>query len=409
MALMCTVVSYAQTGGPRSVKADTVSVQVYFDKGSSKVDTSFRDNGFRLDAFKRDLQQKTQNGAALRSMVVTASASPDGIYTQNKKLSQERAEQILSWIDNALGCVPEEVSIRNVAVDWDGLAAVVRGTDMPWKDEALDLIENFPGWVHKDGRLVDSRKRRLMRLRHGDVWRWMDIKLFPELRQASVQVALETVVPEPEPEVTEEATPAEVPAVYDTVLATSPTESNVHEPQYRDPWLRLGTNLLYDAAAVPNLNVEFNLGRRWTLTADWGCAWWKSPERNRFWQTYGGYLGVRKYFGKASSERVFAGHHLGVYASALTYDVELGGRGWQAARFGFGGGVEYGYSLPIGRRLFLDVSVGLGYQGGEYKTYEPADGHYVWLGTYQRHWFGPTKAEIGLKWSIGGKTKEGRR
>jgi Protein of unknown function (DUF3575). len=293
-------------------------------------------------------------------------------------------------------------------VDWDGLAALVRQSDIPWKDEALDLIENFPEWVYdEDGRIVDSRKRQLMLLRRGDAWRWMDAKLFPELRQASVQVALETAMPGQVTEVTKEVMPEAAPSVQDP--AAVQTEPLVREPQYRDPWLRLGTNLLYDAAAMPNLNVEFNLGRRWTLTADWGCAWWKWPEKNRFWQTYGGYIGVRKYFGKASSERVFAGHHIGLYGSALTYDFELGGKGWQAARFGFGGGVEYGYSLPIGRRFCIDFSVGLGYQDGEYKTYEPADGHHVWQGTYQRYWFGPTKAEIGLKWSIGGTTKEDRR
>lgn len=31
----------------------------------------------------------------------------------------------------------------------------------------------------------------------------------------------------------------------------------------------------------------------------------------------------------------------------------------------------------------------------------PLDGHYVWQATKNRHWFGPTKAEISLVWLLG--------
>ena len=51
-------------------------------------------------------------------------------------------------------------------------------------------------------------------------------------------------------------------------------------------------------------------------------------------------------------------------------------------------------------------------QGGEYKTYQPANdgtGHYVWEATYMRHWWGPTKVEISLKWLIGSVQKKGGR
>ena len=90
----------------------------------------------------------------------------------------------------------------------------------------------------------------------------------------------------------------------------------------------------------------------------------------------------------------------------LTYDVEWGGRGYQADRFGFGCGVEYGYALPVSTHLNLDFSIGLGFQDGEYKEYLPADdgtGHYVWQSTHKRHWWGPTKAEIALVWVFGRK------
>ena len=64
-------------------------------------------------------------------------------------------------------------------------------------------------------------------------------------------------------------------------------------------------------------------------------------------------------------------------------------------------GLEYGYSLPIARRLNIDFTIGIGYMGGKYMTYEPDDKFYVWKSTNKLNWFGPTKAEISLVWLIG--------
>ena len=48
-----------------------------------------------------------------------------------------------------------------------------------------------------------------------------------------------------------------------------------------------------------------------------------------------------------------------------------------------------------------------------YQKYLPEDGDYVWIETRQRHWFGPTKAEISLVWLLGrgnyNTKKEGKR
>jgi hypothetical protein len=179
----------------------------------------------------------------------------------------------------------------------------------------------------------------------------------------------------------------------------------------------LRTNLLYDAALVPNIGVEVGLGKGFTLAADWFGTWLFSDKNHWYWQGYGGYLTARYYFDKDNpqysltpGQMLSSGHHVGIYGTALTYDVEFGGIGYQAAQFGFGGGVEYGYSLKVAQSLCIDFNLGLGYQGGEYKKYMPTDdgsGHYVWMSTHRRHWWGPTKAEISLKWLITPTKKKG--
>ena len=188
-----------------------------------------------------------------------------------------------------------------------------------------------------------------------------------------------------------------------TALTTDTTQT-IQQPKLQKPYLALRTNLLYDAVVVPNIGLEVAVGAGFTIGADWFYTWIPLDKPHYYWQTYGGYLTLRYYVGRQAKENPYTGHHVGLYGSMLTYDVEFGGIGYQAAQFGFGGGVEYGYSLPVARSLCIDFNLGIGYQGGEYKKYMPTDdgtGHYVWMSTHRRHWFGPTKAEISLKWLIG--------
>lgn len=177
--------------------------------------------------------------------------------------------------------------------------------------------------------------------------------------------------------------------------------------------LAIKTNMLYDAALIPNVGIEVGFARQWTASADWFYTWFSSDNRHRYWQGYGGYVTLRRYLTHQPSDlQPYAlprGHHIGVYALGMTYDVEWGGKGYQADHFGFGGGIEYGYSVAIGRRLDLDFSIGIGFQDGEYKEYEPQDDHYVWQATRKRHWFGPTKAEVTLRWNIGKSKKGGQQ
>ena len=81
------------------------------------------------------------------------------------------------------------------------------------------------------------------------------------------------------------------------------------------PKMFLSTNVLYDAALVPNVGVGIYLGKRMTLYADWMHAWWSRKARHRYWRVYGGDIELRARLGRSprSSVSPFSGHHLGVY------------------------------------------------------------------------------------------------
>lgn len=398
--------------GQETPRTDTLGVEVYFRRGYSTLEESLRNNGARLESFAdrlRALQQDTSR--CIRQVRIVSGTSPEGTAKANRRLAYNRSERIRQYLNRHFPSWNLSFDIRSEAEDWSGLAALVAASDMPARDEVLDILHNTPVWVFENGRIVDGRKRQLGMLQGGRPWRYMEERFFPELRRSKVRVVYENIAtpaPEPAPAVPEPA--QETARPKDPVAEPAPAAVGKPAAAERKPfYMALKTNLLYDAALIPNLGAEFYLSRGWSVGAGWMYAWWNSDRKHNYWRIYGGELDIRKYFGRRAGEKPLTGHHLGLYGQMLTYDFELGGKGYMGGRPGgtlwdkmhWGVGLEYGYSLPVGRRLNLDFGIGVGYLGGEYWEYTPQDDHYLWLRTKKRHWFGPTKAEVSLVWLIG--------
>lgn len=158
----------------------------------------------------------------------------------------------------------------------------------------------------------------------------------------------------------------------------------------------LKSNLLYDAALVPNIGVEISMQEGFSIEVSYMGAWWKNKRRHYYWQCYGGDMSIKKYWG-GKKKNPLTGHFVGMYFQLLTYDFEFGGTGYQSKRTN-NSGIEYGYSIPVGEHANLVLSMGVGYLEGETKKYKPMDSHYVHQSTSKLSFFGPTKAEISISW-----------
>lgn len=219
----------------------------------------------------------------------------------------------------------------------------------------------------------------------------------------------ETFLPQSQDDI--EANTNPLKATGQRLNATNATEND------KRLWMDLRTNMLFDIAAVPNIGAEFYLGKNLSVLADWMYGWWSSNHRHRYWQIYGGELGARWWFGRKADVKPLTGHHLGIYGSIFIFDFEWGHTGYMGGKPGgtlwdrciVNTGIEYGYSLPIGRHLNIDFSIGLGYLGGNYIKYFPFDNDYYREKEYKMRFFGPTKAEISLVWLLGRGNSNNRK
>lgn len=410
MVLYCTCAS-------AQVMQDSVTIR--FRQSSAELDMSLGENGQLLEDIKDKLQLNKDDSVyyRLQKVLVVGGASPEGSIAVNKRLSERRAETLFGYLAK-YGTFPDSLKhTLFIGRDWKGLYRLADADlNLPYRDETLALLRRIQADADKKG--AADGTARLKSFRGGKPYRYMYEHYFPQLRTSSMYLWYNPVVLPPFSLHTslKEAFCMDVPVLAAPAFTVLAPE----EPEEKPFYMALKTNLLYDALVTPNIGAEFYLGKNWSAGANWMYAWWKNGSTHKYWRIYGGDIYVRRWFGKKAEEKPLTGHHIGIYGQALTYDFCDGDRGYMGGepggtlwdRASFAGGIEYGYSHPIARRLNLDFTIGVGYLGGRYYEYIPQDGCYVWQATKNRKWFGPTKAEVSLVWLIGrgnyNKEKGGR-
>ena len=179
------------------------------------------------------------------------------------------------------------------------------------------------------------------------------------------------------------------------VVAEEPAPAPVVREYVASPWY-VKTNLLYDAALMPSLEVEYRFNDRWSAAVEGNMAWWHNNTKHKYYQL-ATIIPEGRYWFKPQGRR--RGHYVGLMVGGGWYDLENGGRGYQGE--GVLAGISYGYMFPVGKYFAFEASVGLGYMHTWYEEYLPIDGHYVYQQSSRMNYFGPVKLRFAWVWNIG--------
>lgn len=430
------------------------SIRIYYRTGYRYVESAYRDNGTQLARFTKSVRTALRDGTIER-IVVRSGASPDGANRANELLSERRADSLVSYIVRHTGIPLSSLKRQAAGILWDELRAQVAASEMPYRDEVLDVLDNTPVWIFDArNRVVGGRKKRLMDLRGGEPYRYMLRKFFPDLR-SSVVVTLyirepkskkekgetkrkEAEAPEnmqppavalpPAPEPVRELESGLKPAendksqpvtAPDTVTAPERTDeageaipaiTGKASPEAKRwiPRLAVKTNAVGWAMAISNVAVEIDLSRRLSLNIPVYYSAWNyfsgttkfrmlaaQPEL-RYWPT--------------RNRRLFAGVHFGV----ASYNFALGGK-WRIQDHdgtapALGGGVSVGYRMPLGRsdRWNVEFSLGAGAYRLHYDKFHNESGG-VYSSTVRKTFFGIDNAAVSFSYTFDLKKKGGRQ
>ena len=395
---------YAQEISETYVTSDTL--QVYFRQDKILLESQFRDNGKRLEEFSHHFNSLLSNPKSkVRSILIVSGASPEGPSARNRYLSDNRAKVVYDYLLNNHLVDSAHIEIESRGVDWKGLTVRVKESDLAYKNEVLDILE-LPEWISEGGKVKDSRKARLMNYQGGSVWNELYELYFADLRGTKVMIAYNILKPKavrpintPPVEVQMVELSKNVPPmpVFEPINVEPP---KVKPPKDKKPfYLAIETNLLGDALLIPNIGAEVGIYKGLTVGGNYQNIWLRNSSYTRWYRFEGFEAGINYYINE--EKRPFKGHHIGVYGQLVTWDFTINGRGYLAERWAYGGGVSYGYALPIGKRFNIDFEIGVGYLGGKMHEYIPEDGHRVWQSYEPFQWIGPTKLGITLQWLIG--------
>ncbi len=409
IACMASLTSYAQ-GVRDAALADRA--QIWFRQSKINLDTTFHDNGTKLHEMLQRVKDReaTDSALTINKIKVVGAASPEGNVKFNDYLSEQRAMRIFDYFKDRVDLPDSITEYQFDGRDWQGLLMMVKDNpNVPSREKVIELVETIIANIEATGQDNEHNLTLLKQLDYSVPYAYLYKHIFPQLRYSSLYLEYAYKYPG-------RLFNSRIPAPDLSVTVPSPTVDLVFNPyfsgmfkQCRPFYMGLKTNLLYDAAALPSIGAEFYLGKNWSITADWTYGWWSRNSTHHYWRAYGGYVGVRKWFGKAAHRKPLTGHHAGLYAGVMTFDFELGGKGYMGGlphgtifdRCLYTAGVEYGYALPIARRLNLDFSIGFGVVHGKIIKYHPDGDCYHYDSTHKITSFIPTKLEVSLVWLIG--------
>lgn len=384
--------------------ADTVGVKVYFRQGYSKLQPAFRGNGIRLDEFMRRVSEMHADSTArLNSIDIVAYASPEGPYTLNRKLARKRAENISAYLRGNMPFLSGSLfNVQPKGIDWNGLAAMVEASDMRYRSEVLNILRNVPETTYRNGKLVDSRLKRLMDLRGGRPYNYMLTHFFPELRAAGAYVVCDFV------RIAQPAIPINKPNEANganeanEVDAAIPVANELPERDY-DRWA-IKSNALYLAAGVTNIGGEYAFHPHWSVDLPLVYSPYTIARRYRMRFLY--IQPEARYW----LDRPMKGHFFGVHLHAGVFNVSLDNKNRYQSEKGFhGAGISYGYAMPLSRRWSIEFTVGVGYAFTKYCTYYNVPNGLRYEKDRPYNYWGLTKLGLNFVYRFGDKCGKTRK
>ena len=323
----------------------------------------------------------------VRRIFIKGFASPEGSYANNERLARERTANVCQYVAAQCGISPMLLSTEYEPEDWQGVRDYVSQSNLSDRDALLAIIDSD---LEPDARLTEIRKN------HPASYQHLLNEVFPKLRHTDylVDYTLRTVTHTDDQLFTD--------TLRNTALTVRerplvPIECSI--PSFQ-PWFAVKTNLLYDLAAAPNIELEVFGGKnqKYSLLAEYTAPWWRWNKLNFSYQIQVIGMELRRWFRPRCANRrpTLCGHFVGLYAAGARYDFEKSKVGDQADVVSFG--LTYGYAWPIAPHWNIEASISAGYVNGIRDHYhaEFDSTHLIYKYTKNLSYVGPTKLKISV-------------
>ena len=168
------------------IKNRDIENECFLDFAVNKIDIrqDYGNNPTELAKIRRMIDEiKSDANLKVTALTVVGYASPEGTFEVNKRLSEGRAKALVNYLSSRYDFPKNIYHVEFGGENWEGLIELVKASDMQYKFEVLDIIENVG--------VLDGRETQLMKLKGGVPYRYMLKEMFPSLRKANCKVNYE--------------------------------------------------------------------------------------------------------------------------------------------------------------------------------------------------------------------------
>lgn len=365
---------------PLAAQHKTDSLTVYFRQGLSVYEPDFNGNQERVDNFISRMQSIQQNPLQnIVSISYIAGTSIEGSRSLNEQLAKQRATTLSNLLHSKLSLAnyPIESNIR--IEDYIELQTLVETSHVPYKSEVLDILRNEPIEKVVDGVVTTPCKDKLEQMHDGLVWDYMLKRIFPKLRRFQMVVVIKDIVPEVTPTV--EATPVAAPIVAETtepapsieptaVVENTTIVNKVSQPTGWTPQLHIKTNALGWVISQANLALELQFAKHFSFNLPVYYSGMDYFSETIKFRTLGVYPEIRGWF--KENDGIFLGAHFGLAYFNYAFDEEWRYQDKDGKSPAFGGGINFGYRMPISKkhpRWKVEFSIGAGVYDVRYEKF----------------------------------------
>lgn len=399
----------------KSVPGRVVKLVFRFPSGSYKIAPNHQDNNHVADSLRLLLTDRVL-ASLIDSIHIAASSQPYGSSFYSPQMATLRAREVKALImENCVQNSSFPITISAQAAPWKALRRPVeQDTLTPCREEILQILA-----LDKNDRQIGERVRKF---NVGIPYAYVRQTLLPQIGNSAQCIVymrpLEQDAGMERPEAI--AIPGRLGQIsmLPIQLAASgktgktgkagkktPGRKNSAKRRSsadgRTPLFALKTNLLFDAALMPNVEIEIPLGGRWSLNGEYLFPWWTAGHNKYCLKILMGSLETRIWLGNRHRE-VLTGHFLGLYAATGKYDLQWKENGYQSQSPIAAAGLSYGWAARIARHLHLELSMGVGLLHTRYRHYRMHNNYrtLLWQENGNYTWLGPAKAKVSLVWLL---------
>lgn len=176
----------------------SASYNIIFPVARADIRNDLADNGEEISNIKKQLRGLMVNETfVLDSIRVTATASPEGSYRQNERLSQRRSEAVSNYFRSWIRHYQDSLeSVRGYKVDESGRMTREKAVSIPFQSSICgENWKSLDELVQADERLSEEEKRhyceqmdipdydeRESKLRQQGYYKYLKDELYPKLR-----------------------------------------------------------------------------------------------------------------------------------------------------------------------------------------------------------------------------------